>query len=150
MKALSILALCSALLCGCKTSSPISHALFQQSVALAEGYALEQHPELVPDLRAATTVVCATANGTNASPDSIVAALNSANLTNATSRLIVNGGLALLNTVITAISPTNTSQVAAYSRDLCVGMLNGLPSSPAMAGLRRDRMSRLTSPHLLP
>ena len=130
-------------LCACKTQSPISHALFQQSVALAETYALEQHPEVVPEVRAAAGVVCAVSHGTNANPAAIVAALNAAGITNANTKLIVNGGIALLNTVVVAIGP-NTNQIALYSQDLCIGMQQGLP-------VNGSRMRRgLVSPHLLP
>jgi len=130
-------------LCACKTQSPMSHVLFQQSVTLAEQYALYTHPDAIPEVRSAAGVVCSVANGTNANPAAIVAALSAAHITNANTILIVNGGLAILNTVVAAVGP-NTNEIALYSKDLCIGMQNGLPANGG-----RERRA-LNSPHLLP
>jgi hypothetical protein len=146
MKKLNLLCILPLLaLCACKTPSPISHALFQQSVTLAEQYALIQHPEVTPDIRAASEVVCSVAHGTNANPAAIVAALSAAHLTNQNTILIVNGGLALLNTVVAAIGP-KTNEIALYSQDLCLGMVNGLPVNGRMK--KHSMGPALTSPHL--
>jgi len=136
------------LLCGCKTNGPMTHAAFRAAVTLGEQVALEQHPEATPYLRAATPVVCAVANSTNASAGEIVAALEAAGVTNQTAKLIINGSLALLNVVVSGLG-TNQTEARLYSQDLCAGMQAGLP--PAADGresMVRRNVPALNFPHL--
>jgi len=125
-------------LTGCQSpgGQAMSHAAFTAAVTLGEQFALEQHPEAVPYVRAAVPVVCSVANGTNVSPQAIVSALEAANVTNATTKLIVNSSLALFNVVISGIS-TNQTEVKLYAQDLCNGMTAGLPPGEPIGG--KDR-----------
>jgi len=141
----SILALVA--LCGCGTTNTgqMSHALLQASVTLGEQYALQQHPEAIPYIKAATPVVCAVAHGTNANPAAVVDALYVSGLgTNDTAKLIINGSIALLNIAVASVGGTNQPEISAYVTDVCVGMQNGLPGAPMMA----KHANALTSPHL--
>ena len=134
--------------CANPNQSAMSHAAFTAAVTLGEQFALEQHPEAVPYVRAAVPVVCSVANGTNVSAQAIVSALEAANVTNATTKLIINSSLALFNVVISGIS-TNHSEVRLYAIDLCNAMTAGLPASMGSPG--RDRARGIYSnlpPHL--
>ncbi len=125
------------LLTGCQNPNtrPMTHAAFTAAVTLGEQFALEQHPEATPYVRAAVPVVCGVANGTNVSPQAIVSALEAANVTNATTKMIINSSLALFNVVISGLS-TNQTEIRLYAVDLCNGMTAGLPSA-VLSG--RDR-----------
>lgn len=148
---LLIMALLSVLVLeqGCTSSNPnvgpMTHAAFTAAVTLGEQFALEQHPEATPYVRAAAPVVCAAANGTNVSPASIVEALNAAGVTNATAKIVINGGLALFNVVVVGLG-TNQTEVRAYAMDLCTGMQNGLPAFDQVAEKKRAR--KAMPPHL--
>jgi hypothetical protein len=129
---------------GCtKPSGPMTHAALTAAIATGEQFALLSHPEVAPDLRAGADVVCAVANGTNASPEAIVAALTAANITNSESRLILNFSLALFDTATASI--TNTAAFKPWAVDLCNGMTAGLPTNSG----HRNR-AVLLPPHLLP
>lgn len=146
MKKLFLIPILALVLVGCQSPNarPMSHALFTAAVTLGEQFALEQHPEAVPYVRAAVPVICGVAHGTNVSPQAIVSALEAANVTNATTRMIINSSLALFNVVISGIS-TNQSEVRLYAQDLCNGLTAGLPLGSA--GAERRRLMRLP-PHL--
>jgi len=138
---------------GCTSTNPnvrpMTHAAFTAAVTLGEQFALEAKPEAVPYARAATAVVCSVANGTNVSPAAIVAALNAANVTNATAKMIINSSLAIYNVVIMAYPvSTNQSEIREYAKDLCNGLTAGLP--PTNAGLEAKHKAALSSPHMLP
>lgn len=132
-------------LTGCNTTNQtaMTHAAFTAAVTLGEQFALEQHPEAVPYVRAAVPVVCGVANGTNVSPQAIVSALEAAGVTDPTTKLIINGSLALFNVVISGIA-TNQTEVRLYAVDLCNGMTSGLP--PEKGAPARKRV--LLAPHL--
>lgn len=146
------------LLTGCTTpgtgSNPMTIAAFTTAVSLGEGFALEMHPEITPYIKAAADVVCATANGTNVSPDNIVAALNAANITNDTARLVVNGSIAIYDTVFTLIGTNGIASqpvLQGYAKALCEGMRNGIP--PTASAMRRVTVgkhapSEIKAPHL--
>lgn len=148
MIACSILGgICLLLMTGCSTAQgPISHAAFTAAVTIGEQIALETHPEATPYLRIAVPVVCSVANGTNVSPAAIVAALEAANVTNRTTRLIINSSLTLFNVVITGA--TNQSEVRVYAQDLCNGMISGLPPTGRERALVGHRPSKPLPPHL--
>jgi len=117
---------------GCAGNPAMSHAAFTAAVTLGEQIGLETHPEATPHVRAAVPVVCAVANGTNVTPSEIVKALEAANVTNVTARLIINGSLSLLNVVVSGLS-TNDTEIRLYGKDLCNGMQAGLPpGNPAL------------------
>lgn len=140
----SILAGVCLLFMGCTgpNQGPMTHAAFTAAVTLGEQIGLETHPEATPYVRAAVPVVCAVANGTNVTPAEIVKALEAANVTNVTAKLIINGGLAIFNVVVTGLG-TNQTEIRAYGQDLCDGMRAGLPPESAMA-----RKASLLPPHL--
>jgi len=141
---LGLLSVSIMFLAGCTNpgGQAMSHAAFTAAVTLGEQFALEQHPEAVPYVRAAVPVVCSVANGTNVSPQAIVSALEAANVTNATTKLIINSSLALFNVVISGVS-TNQTEIRLYAQNLCYGMTAGLPST-----LSEKKSVRLTAPHL--
>lgn len=143
MKTLLLTIGLAGLVAGCSTTTqPITHAALRAAVTLGEQYALQVHPEATPYLQAATPVVCAVANGTNANPQTVVDALSGV-VTNAEAKIIINGSLALLNVAVASI--TNAPDVALYVKDLCVGMENGLPPT----GPNMRRAGKLTNaPHL--
>lgn len=144
IRSLSVLML-GLLLAGCTSQNqgPMSHAAFTAAVTLGEQIGLETHPEAVPYVRAAVPVVCAVANGTNVSPAEIVAALEKANVTNATAKLIINGSLSLLNIVVAGVG-TNETEIRLYGKDLCNGMQAGLPTENSTHAL----MLKSLPPHL--
>ena len=131
-------------LSGCKTG-PMGHAIFTAAITTGEQVALVTHPEIAPDLRAGAAVVCAVANGTNATPEAIVAALEAAHITNVLSRVVLNSSLSIFNTVVASVGTNNTAQVKLYAQDLCNGLTAGLP--PGMTALRHNRPA-VIPPHL--
>jgi len=151
MKILTVISLAAMLaLAGCGTSNPnvgpMTHAAFTTAVTLGEQFALEQHPEATPYLRAATPVVCSVANGTNFSPSAVVSALEAAGVTNSTTKMILNGSLALLDVVIAGLNANNSSNYATiklYGQDLCNGLQAGLPPEG-----RTMKLGQLKAAHL--
>lgn len=134
--------------CGC--SSPkgqMSHAVFTAAVTIGEQIAVDTHPESIPYLRVAVPVVCSVANRTNVSPQAIVAALDSANITNRTTRLIINSSLTLFNVVVSGVA-TNQSEVQLYAQDLCNGMTAGLPPDGGRERAFARRSPKPLPPHL--
>lgn len=115
-------------LTGCQSpnAGPMTHAAFTAAVTLGEQFALESKPEAIPYVRAAVPVVCGVANSTNASPAEVVAALQKAGITNAEAKIVINGGIALFNVVVSGIG-TNQAEIQLYATDLCNGMQAGLP-----------------------
>ncbi len=136
-------AVCLLFLSGCGTiQSPITIQAFQSTVTISEQFAIESHPEVVPEIRAATGIVCAEAAKTNTSPAGLVAAVNAANLS-ATGKLIVNSSLAVYNVVYAAVG-TNQAVIHEYENALCAGMQGGLPPENATV----QRKAILLPPHL--
>lgn len=143
---ISLLVVCSLLLVGCSSTNPnnvVSHAAFKAAVTLSEQIALEAHPEVVPHLRVATSVVCATANGTNVNPSQIVADLQAAGITNATAKIIINSSIALLNVAVAGLG-TNQTEIRLYGQDFCSALKDGLPPENAVA----RAMTAPALPHL--
>jgi len=143
--------LCLLLLNGCATTSPnapMSHAVFTAAVTLGEQIGLETHPEATPYVRAAAGVVCSVANGTNVTPAEIVKALEAANVTNSTARIIINGSLAILNVVVAGLG-TNDNEIRLYGKDLCQGMQLGLPPDDHSSLIEKHaKKGKVLPPHL--
>lgn len=144
------------LLAGCSTTgtgaNPMTTAALTAAVSLGESFALEQHPEAVPFVRAGADVVCSAANGTNIAPADIVAAMTAANITNDTAKLILNGSIAIYDTVFAFIGTNGIQSQPAlqdYTKALCAGMEQGLPTAGRAARMARSGApSMIKSPHL--
>lgn len=103
------------------------------AVAAGSGFGVEQYPDAIPDLEIARGVICAAANGTNVAPDQVVASLVAAGVNNPHSKLIVNGSLAIYNTVFAFYGNDyvkNTPTLQLYLGAVCDGLVMGVPPRP--------------------
>ncbi len=121
-----------ALVAGCKTGSNqiISPALVQAGVATGVSYGVVKYPTAIPYLRAADSIICSAANGTNIAPSEIVAAIEAAGLTKTPeSVLILNGALTLYIGVwqsYGADAVNNVPTIKLYLQATCNGITDGL------------------------
>lgn len=121
---------------GCSNSngpSPLARAAVVSAVSGGVLIGVNKYPEAEPGIRAAEAVICAQANSTNVQPDQIVAALEAANITNAYSRIIVNGVIAIYDGVFESYGKnwlTNQVALQGYLGAVCDGMTAALPPPP--------------------
>src|ERR1019366_3337527 len=147
MKNITTLALLTAFLfmVGCSTVAPlITPAQLTSDVSGGIKIALDVSPSSAPDVALARDVICSAASSTNTSPAAIVADLATLNITNTTSKVIVDAGFLAYENVYALIGTNTTTQIAPYLTALCSGFTDGLP--PATATAKASR--KLLQPHL--
>lgn len=128
---LSLVALAfSTLLVGCKgPSSEIGPPMVRLGVSTGATYALMEHPEALPAVRASADVICSQAAGTNLSPTSVVAAINAYTKQTPESILIVNSALGLYTLVWNgygAEAVKNDPLLRTYLQATCDGLQDAL------------------------
>src|SRR2546423_1751861 len=133
---LTLLAVCASIalvVTGCKTTPQTTQAIVQSTVATGVMFGVQKAPDAIPYLRAAAPVICSAANGTNLSPNQVVAALESsqaAALKTPTATLIINGALSLYMVLWDQYGSEyvkNTPLLQSYLVGTCNGITEGLP-----------------------
>lgn len=129
----TILFLVPVLLAGCASNPALTQTAIRLTVSTGVAVGSQQSPQVVPYLRAAGSVVCATAAGTDVSPAAVVAALNGTPdvdaLKTTEGLLILNGALGIYQLAWDQLG-SNTNNLATLKGDLqavCDGITLGLP-----------------------
>jgi hypothetical protein len=140
-----------AILAGCTSpvgKAVLSPAMVQVAVETGVSFGSSKYPAAVPYLRIADSVICSAADSTNIEPAQIVAAVEAAGVvsaTNAEAVLILNGSLAIYETVFDAYGTNwiaNQPVLQGYLKSVCDGISAGLPP----AGMAASR--RALKPHI--
>jgi hypothetical protein len=130
---------------GCTTVAPLlTPAQLTSDVSGGIKIALDVSPSSAPDVALARDVICSAASSTNSSPAAIVADLATLNITNTTSKVIVDAGFLAYENVYALIGTNTTSQIQPYLAALCDGFTVGL--SPVTANAKASR--QILPPHL--
>lgn len=149
MKKLLCLIPLVALLASSCASNPTSLALVQAAVTTGVEFGLLKATNAGPYVAAAGAVICASAASTNVSPEAVVAALeasDAAKLKTPEAVLIINGSLAIYDSVWSALG-TNTTKAAPYLQAVCNGINAALPPTPSGPVLAKK--AKLLPPHVL-
>jgi len=124
-----------ALLTGCATqNAPMTAAIVRATVSTGALFGIEQDPQVVPYLQAATPVICDAAGQGKVNPADVVKALQSAGvdqLKTPAGVAIVNSSLAIYEAVYATYgSDVKTSVVQPYLEGVCLGLRDALPPLP--------------------
>lgn len=131
------IALISAMITGCQTSTPtISPALVQQGVTTLVQYGIQKEPAAKPGVQAAALLICSAADGTNLSPTQVVADIGKIDpsMNTPTAVLIENSALTLYVGIwesYGADAVNRSPQLKLYLQATCAGMNAGLGTTAA-------------------
>lgn len=130
-------ALSLVLLLGCATGNQfLNIQYFTMTIADSTRVGIDAFPEAKPGVAIAREVICAAASKTNINPDTIVASLKSAGVTNNYARLIVDGGLIAYSSALNLVG-TNIDAAEPYLKAFCDGLTQALPTEAAKKAMRK-------------
>lgn len=125
------------LLLGCATGNNfLNIQYFTMTIADSTRVGIDAFPEAKPGVAIARDVICAAASKTNINPDTIVASLKSAGVTNNYARLIVDGGLIAYSSALNLVG-TNIDSAEPYLKAFCDGLTQALPTEAAKKAMRK-------------
>lgn len=146
-----VLAVVALLSAGCK--SPVGPLVTQTAVFVGLTAELANNPETLPAVKAGADIVCAIANGTNANPAALVAALDAAGPWTPLERAALDG--IVVTAIEIAVNQNTNSSATPYFKAACNGMGLAIATAPAgsptvrnapppMAMLRASRPKTVT------
>jgi hypothetical protein len=119
-------------------------------VSAGTSFGIAQYPQAVPGVRIGRAVICSAANSTNIQPQQVVDALNTAGVTNQYAMLIVNGSLAVYDTLFASYGAgwvNNQAALKGYLSAVCAGLNQALGQAIILERRRQIGIRRLP-PHL--
>lgn len=134
----------AAVLCaaGCASNPALTTSVVRTLTGDAVTVGLIKYPQVRPELTAARVVICAAANGTNASPEAVAQALGTLGTNSVATTLILNNILSLLNLAYESTG-TNSAKFQPFVEGACLGLGDGL-------GLAMARKIKYMAAHHLP